>query len=256
MNRSENLQPDDGTHARFPSQTQWTMLIRPAADPSSPKAQEALNQLCRVYWFPVYAFIRSERIETHQAKDLTQGFFVHLLEGNLIQQASREKGRFRTFLLACLRNFMNDQWRHEQAIKRGGGAMVVSIDDTEAEEKYQQLPANQPAPDIAFDRTWAATVIEQAMQRLKQTYADRGRLDVFEATKGCLSGEVSPDTYPGLAAKLGMSKETFEVNLSRFRKAFGGLVRRVIAETVEPAEINGEIKYLLAAWSAWLNEKL
>jgi hypothetical protein len=186
---------------------------------------------------------------------LTQGFFVHLLEGNLIQQASREKGRFRTFLLACLRNFMRDQWRHEQAIKRGGGATVLSIDDTDAEEKYKQLPVSQPAPEIAFDRTWAATVIERAMGKLKQTYADRGRLDLFEAMKGCLSGELSPDSYPKLAAKLGMAKETFEVNLSRFRKAFGGMVRNVIAQTVDASEINEEIKYLMAAWSAYLNEK-
>jgi RNA polymerase sigma-70 factor (ECF subfamily) len=256
MNGKEHLQSGDGTRARFPSQTQWTALIHPAADPASPAAQAALNQLCQSYWFPVYAFIRSERIDRHQAKDLTQGFFLHLLERNLIQQARRDKGRFRTFLLGCLRNFMKDEWRKDNARKRGGGAAVFSIDDADAEEKYQQLPMIQPVPETAFDRTWAATVIEQAMRNLKQTYADRGRLDVFEAMKGCLNGELLPDAYPELADKLEMSKETLEVNLSRFRKTFGGMVRNVIAGTVAPAEINEEIKYLMAAWSAYLHEKL
>lgn len=255
MNGTGDYQPGDGTQARFPSQTHWTTLIQPAADPSSPKAKEALNRLCQTYWFPIYAFIRSERIDSHHAKDLTQGFFVHLLEKNLIGQATRDQGRFRSFLLACVRNFMKDEWRRENALKRGGSATILSIDEADAEDKYKQLPMIQPGPEIVFDRTWAATVIEQATRKLKQNYADRGRLDVFEAMKRCLTGELSPDAYPELAVKLGMTKETLEVNLSRFRKAFAGLVRSVIAETVAPAEINAEIQYLLSAWSAYLNEK-
>jgi RNA polymerase sigma factor (sigma-70 family) len=255
MSGHETFQPGNGTHARFPSQTQWTALIQPAADHSSPEAQAALNQLCQNYWFPVYAFIRSERIDSHRAKDLTQGFFVHLLAGNLIRQANREKGRFRTFLLACLRHFLHDQWRQENAIKRGGNVTVLSLDDADAEAKYQQLPLVEPAPETAFDRTWAATVIEQAMRRLRQSYAEGGKAELFDAVQGCLSGALSPAAYPEVSARLGMTKETFEVNLSRFRKAFGGAVRSVIAETVDPAEINEEIKYLMAAWAAYLNAK-
>jgi RNA polymerase sigma factor (sigma-70 family) len=255
MNKNRDFQAGDGTHARFPSQTHWTTLIQPAADPSSPKAKEALNQLCQTYWFPVYAFIRSERIDSHHAKDLTQGFFVHLLENNLIGQVARDQGRFRSFLLACVRNFMNDEWRKENALKRGGSATILSMDEADAEERYKQLPMLQPGPEIVFDRSWAATVIEQATRKLQQNYADRGRLDVFEGMKRCLTGGLSPDAYPELAAKLGMTKETLEVNLSRFRKSFGGLVRNVIAETVDPAEINDEIQYLMSAWSAYLNEK-
>ncbi len=255
MSAGKDLGSGDGTHARFPSQTHWTTLIQPAADPSSPKAQEALNQLCQTYWFPIYAFIRSERIDSHRAKDLTQGFFVHLLETNLIGQVTRDQGRFRSFLLACVRNFMKDEWRKENALKRGGSATILSINEADAEDKYTQLPMLQPAPEIAFDRTWAATVIEQATKKLRQGYVARGRLDVFEGMKRCLTGELSPDSYPELAARLGMSKETFEVNLSRFKKAFGGSIRNIIAQTVDPTEINEEIQYLMSTWSAYLNEK-
>jgi len=255
MNGTGDFQPGDGTHARFPSQTHWTTLIQPAADPSSPKAREALNQLCQTYWFPIYAFIRSERIESHHAKDLTQGFFVHLLEKNLIGQAARNQGRFRSFLLACLCNFMKDEWRRENTLKRGGSATILSIDEADAEDKYKQLPLLQPGPEIVFDRTWAATVIEQATKKLKQNYADRGRLDVFEAMKRCLTGELHPDSYAEHAAKLGISAGTFQTNLSRFKDGFGRAIRSVIAETVAPWEINEEIQYLLSAWSAYLNEK-
>jgi RNA polymerase sigma factor (sigma-70 family) len=255
MSGNDHCQPNEGTHARFPSQTQWTLLIQPAADLASPEARGALNLLCQTYWFPVYAFLRSERIDSHRAKDLTQGFFLHLLEDNLIRQAHREKGRFRTFLLACLRNYLKDEWRKEQALKRGGQAEILSIDDTEAEEKYQRLPVTEPASEATFDRTWAATVIERATERLRLDYARRGRSDVFEVMKGCLTGEVLPDSYAGLSAKLGMTRETFEVNLTRLRKAFGQAARHVVAESVAPSQINEEIKYLVAAWSAYLTAK-
>jgi|WetSurMetagenome_2_1015567.scaffolds.fasta_scaffold339480_1 RNA polymerase sigma factor (sigma-70 family) len=255
MNSGEDFQSGDGTHARFPSQTHWTTLIQPAADPSSPKAQEALNQLCQTYWFPIYAFIRSERIDSHHAKDLTQGFFIHLLEKNLIGQVARDEGRFRSFLLACLRNFMKDEWRKENAQKRGGGAAILSIDETDAEDKYHQLPALQPGPEIVFDRTWASTAIEQAMQRLKQTYADRERLAAYESLKDCLNGKLSPENYSEAARKLGMTKQTFEVNLSRFKDAFGKSVRSVIAETVAPADLEDEIRYLLSVWAGGAEQK-
>jgi len=200
MSSSENWQSEDGTQARFPSHTQWTNLIRPAADSSSPEAQDALNRLCQIYWFPLYAFVRSQRIERAEAKDLVQEFFCHLLEKNLIARAKRGKGRFRTFLLGCLQNFMVDQWRQGRAIKRGGKAALLSSDDAEAEERLQNLLKSPPAPEATFDRTWAATVMNEALSRLKHCYAKLGRVSVFEAMKGCVSGELSPDAYPGLCA--------------------------------------------------------
>jgi RNA polymerase sigma-70 factor (ECF subfamily) len=255
MNGNANLPPGSGTRARFPSQTQWTALIQPAADASSPEAQAALNQLCQAYWFPVYAFLRSQRMDSHQAKDLTQGFFLHLLEGRLIQQASRAKGRFRTFLLECLQNFMKDQWRKGHALKRGGGAAVFSIAEADAEEQYRQLPSVPPASAAVYDRTWAATVIAEALGRLEHTYADRGKPGLFATLRECLTGKLTPDAYPEVASRLGMSAETFQVNLTRFKKAFAEAVREAIAATVAPPDINDEIQHLMAAWSAYLREQ-
>jgi DNA-directed RNA polymerase specialized sigma24 family protein len=255
MNTNENLQPGSGTHARFPSQTQWTALIGPAADPSSPQAQETLNHLCQVYWFPLYAFVRSQRIERADAKDLVQGFFLKLLKGNLLQQARREKGRFRTFLLACLRHYMNDEWDKGNALRRGGGAAVFSIDDADAEAKYQQLPSVPPPAEAVFDRTWAATVIEQASRRLEEEYVEEEKRDRYEAMQGCLTGQLLPASYPELSAKLGMTVETFQTNLVRFKSRFRDLVRHAIAATVDASEIDEEIRYLMAAWSAELEEQ-
>jgi RNA polymerase sigma factor (sigma-70 family) len=248
MSVGKDLDSGGGTHARFPSQTHWT-LIAAVGDSSSPEAQAALNQLCQTYWFPIYAFIRREGNDSHKAKDLTQSFFVHLLRKNLIQKSDREKGRFRSFLCAALKNFLIDDIRAEKRDRDS-----VPIPD-EAEAEYRHLPVHEPDPAKLFDRTWAGTVIKQATKRLKQAYADKGRLEAYEAMKDCLSGELAPDAYPELAAQLGMSKETLEVNLFRFKKAFGRLVRNVIAETVDPSEINQEIQYLMSAWSAYLSEK-
>jgi RNA polymerase sigma factor (sigma-70 family) len=243
-----------GTHARFPTKTHWTHVVA-AGGSSSPGAQAALNHLCQTYWFPIYAFIRRKGHDSHAAKDLTQAFFAHLAETDLIRSADRQTGRFRSYVCKACENFLADQRRRANALKRGGAAHTFSLDETEAEDKYRHLPSHEPVPTSMLDRTWAATVIEQATKRLKQAYADRGRLAVYEALKRCLNGELTPGSYPELAARLGLTKATLEVNLSRFRKAFGKCVRGVVGETVDAAEIDGEIRYLMAAWSAYLNEK-
>ncbi len=246
MSTAGNLDSGGGTHARFPTQTRWT-LIGAARDASSPEAQAALNELCRTYWFPLYAFIRGKGNDSHKAKDLTQSFFLHFLESDFLKSVDRQKGKFRSVLLTSLTNFMKDEWSKEQAIKRGGAVTIVAIDEDEAEEKYAQLPPHKPTPTKVFDRAWAATAIKEATARLKQDYADRGRPGVYEALKPWLSGQLSPDRYPELAAELGMTKQTFEANLSRFRKEFGKSIRSVIAETVDRSEIDDEIRYLMAA---------
>ena len=244
-----------GTHARFPSLTQWTQIIEAGGPSSSPVARDALNQLCEAYWFPVYAFIRRKGNDSHKAKDLTQGFFAHWLETDLIKKANPERGRFRSFLLASLNNFLEDDRRKEKAQKRGGAFSIVSIDESEAEDKYLHLPAHEADSPKVFDRTWAATVIERVTKKLKQKYAARGKHDLHEVLKGCLTSKLSSDSYPKVAAKLGMSKATLEVHLSRYKDAFGQCVRAVIAETVQPAEIDDEIRYLMASWAGYLEGK-
>src|SRR5947209_11153639 len=175
--------------------------------------------------------------DSHKAKDLTQLFFLHLLEKELIKKVDQHHGRFRNYVLAVLENLLHDEHRREKSVKAGGGIDFVSINENEAEEKYRQLPAHYPDPARAFDGTWAATAIEKVTNRLKQSYAPKGRVQVFEGLKGCLTGQLEPASYPEVASKLGMTKETFETNLSRFKTAFGKLVCSVIAETVDnPAD--------------------
>jgi DNA-directed RNA polymerase specialized sigma24 family protein len=236
------------THAQFQS-THWSLVLQ-AGKTSHPGGYDALSKLCQTYWFPLYAFIRREGTDSHRAKDLTQGFFLHLLQGKLIKQAKREKGRFRSFLLTCLTNFKKDEWRKEKAAKRGGKGTIFSIDEIEAEEKYRHLPVKEPDATKTFDRAWAATVIEQVMQNLKQAYTAKGKIDLYEVLKRSLTGGLSPDSYAREAFRLEMTKETFQVHLSRFKDAFGEIVRSEISKIVDrPAEIDDEIRYLMSAWT-------
>jgi len=231
------------------------MVVR--AQTSSPAAQDALANLCRTYWYPLYAYIRRRGFSPHDAKDFTQGFFLHLVEHQLVNKAERGKGRFRSFLLTCLTNYLKDEWRREAARKRGGAVTIVSIDENEAEDRYLRLPACEPDLDRVFDRTWAATVIEAATEKLRQAYASRGRLEVYEALKRSLSGDLPPAFHVETAARLGMSRATLDINLSRFRGAFGECIRHVIAETVDdPADIQDEIRHLMAAWAGNMERQI
>jgi RNA polymerase sigma-70 factor (ECF subfamily) len=254
MSHSEpNAGSEAGTRAQF-QPTHWSIVLQ-AADTSTPQAQEALNELCRIYWFPLYAYIRMREPDRHRAKDLTQGFFLYLMQRQIIKRADRRDGRFRSFLLACLQNFLTSEWRKEQAEKRGGRAMVFSIDETEAEEKYGQLPAQEPDPAIRFDRAWAVTLIEHAKANLERTYKERGRPEVYDALSPCLSGELPPDFSSVVPAKLGMTLDAFRVNLFRFREAFGDSVRSEVSKIVAaPEEIDAEIRHLMTAWAGYLQE--
>jgi len=181
-----------GTYAQFQA-THWSLVVQ-AGDTALPQAQDALSKLCQAYWFPLYAFIRREGIDSHQAKDLTQGFFLHLLESKLIKHAERERGRFRSFLLTCLQNFMEDERRRQKAAKRGGKATTISIDEDEAEEKYSHLPVQEADPAKRFDRAWAAAVIDQVLEGLQRAYAAKGKNELFDVLKRSLTGGLPPSS--------------------------------------------------------------
>ena len=226
-----------------------------AADASSPEAQAALNELCRTYWFPLYAFIRVKERDRHRAKDLTQAFFLHLLDHQIIRRVDRKNGRFRCFLLACLQNFLASEWRKAQAEKRGGGAAVFSLDEEEAEQRFGQLPAQEADPAAKFDRAWAVTVVEQVTATLKRDYSERGRLPLYETLSPCLSGELPADFYSVAPARLGMTPDALRVNLCRFREAFGRGVREEVSRIViSPEEVDAEIRHLMRAWAGHLLE--
>ena len=200
-----------------------------------------------VLWLPLYSYVRRRGYDSHDAQDLTQGFFVRLLRMNSFAGVSREKGKFRTFLLAALNHFLSDEWDRAKAEKRGGGQSVISIDENEAEERYLQGAEVESEPGKAFDRLWGLTVLEEALARLRKEYADRGRLETFEQLRAYLSAEASPGDYDMLAPKLSMSPNAVGVAVHRLRQRYGECIRLELAQTVaSPQDLEEEMKYLFS----------
>src|SRR5882672_9484453 len=162
--------------------THWSQVVV-AADASSPRAAEALAQLCRTYWYPLYAFIRRQGIDAEEAQDLTQAFFARLLERNFIAAAVEEKGRFRSFLLVALKRFLINERERRQAQKRGGGQAILSLDDTEAEGRYRLEPADELTPERIYERRWAIALLDEVMLALRRESAAEGREEWFDALK-------------------------------------------------------------------------
>ena len=166
--------------------THWSVVLS-AQDKDSARSVEALESLCRTYWYPLYAFVRRSGRRPHDAQYLTQEFFARLLEKDYLKSAAREKGRFRTFLLVALKRFLANEWDRQHAQKRGGFAPIVSIDQELAESRFAAEPAHQLQPDVLFDRQWAMTLIERTMARLQEEYLASGRAKLFEYLCSCLA---------------------------------------------------------------------
>ena len=230
--------------------THWSVVIL-AGDPNSPQAASALEKLCRTYWLPLYSYVRRQGYGPHDAQDLTQGFFGRLLRLNSFADVSGEKGKFRTFLLAALNHYLLDERDRARAEKRGGGLAVISLDETEAETRYLHVPVPDLAPERVFDRRWALTVMEEALQRLRKEYFASGKQELFEHLSGFLSSEADHGAYDTLAPKLGMSAGAVGVAVHRLRQRYRECVRLELAQTVaSPEDLNDEMNYLLAALSA------
>jgi RNA polymerase sigma-70 factor (ECF subfamily) len=210
-------------------------------------AREALEQLCRAYWYPLYAFVRRRGVGPHEAEDLTQAFFAHLLETEALKTVAREKGRFRSFLLSALTNFLNNEWDKQRTLKRGGQCQLISWDDVQAEELYRREPVDRVTPERLFERRWAVTMVDQVLSRLKQEYRTKGKLDLFEMLQPHLTQEATPGFYAAAAARLTMTDGAVKVALHRLRRRFGELLRSQIAHTVaSPEQVDEEIRYLFA----------
>jgi RNA polymerase sigma-70 factor (ECF subfamily) len=181
------------------------------------------------------------------AEDLTQAFFTELLETNIFTEADREKGKFRTFLLTALKRFMTHEKEYRQAIKRGGGQTIVSIDQAAAEKQLDLPAARQMEPDVYFERQWALTLLAKVMERLQQEYAVSGRARLFEALKDCLAGDISARPYAEIAAQLHLTEPAVKMAVSRIRALYREILRAEIADTLEnPAEVDEEIRHLFA----------
>ncbi len=227
--------------------TQWTAVLSVShTDPA--RAAAALEELCRKYWYPAYAFLRRQGHAPHEAEDLTQGFFAFVIETEALKKASRERGKFRTFLLTALTNFLRNEWDKAQSQKRGGGRRMLSLDEMAAEEKYRHEPVDSLTPEKLFERRWALTLIEQVLERLKEEYFERGQADVFKALETGLTGEVAPRLHASWAESLNMSEGAVRVALHRLRRRFGELLRHELGQTVtDAAEIDDELRHLFRA---------
>jgi RNA polymerase sigma-70 factor (ECF subfamily) len=203
--------------------------------------------LCRSYWQPIYSAIRHSGFPPHDAEDLAQDFFAHVLRGERLQTADPGKGRFRTFLLGCLKNFLHNERKKRNAAKRGGGVEPESLHADEDDETG--LPDPRPC-DVPFDREWAATLIAQTNQRLEAEYAAAQKGKLFAAFSPFLSPSAAPPSYDSVARELSMSLENVKVTIHRLRKRYGELLRAAVADTVNsPEDVDGELRWLISVWS-------
>jgi RNA polymerase sigma-70 factor (ECF subfamily) len=229
--------------------THWSVVLEARAE-DSPKAVDALAQLCRTYWYPLYAYIRRRGHESHDAQDLTQEFFARLLGNNILKSVQQERGKFRWFLLSAVKRFLANERNREQAAKRGGGRNIVSLDEETAEGRYRYEIPDHTTPDKLFDQSWAMTLLEQAQVQLQREYAESNRRELFDQLRIFLSGDRAPLSHSEAGAVLGMNEGAVKVAVHRLRQRYRDCLREQIAQTVStPAEVDEEIQQLFAAFS-------
>ena len=227
--------------------THWSLVLR-AGETHAPHADVALDKLCRAYWHPLYAYVRRRGQRPEDAQDLTQAFFARLLEKKHLKLATPERGRFRSFLLKSFQHFLVNDWERGQAQKRGGGQKLFSLDEMAAEQGYQQQAADTLSPESLYDKRWALTLLERAMQRLSADYAAAGKGELFGQLQGLLLTEGTAESYRALAGPLGMNEGSVKVAVHRLRQRFREAVRAEVAQTVAtPAEVDEELRCLMAA---------
>ncbi len=232
------------TAAQFAT-THWSVVLA-AGHSVSPDAQEALERLCRTYWYPLYAFVRLKGYAPEDAKDLTQAFFERFLQRHYVKEAVREKGRFRTFLLTILQRFICDEFDRATAAKRGGGLPVVPLDTAGAEALLDHAAASCQSPEAIFERTWAHTVVQTCVERLRAEYEADGKAAQFACLKVYLSSVADRAAYAATGQRLGLSAEAVAMAVVRLRRRYRELVRAEVANTVAtPAEIDDEMRYLI-----------
>ena len=227
--------------------THWSVVLQ-AGQPGAPGYQQALETLCRGYWFPLYAYLRRHGYDSHQAEDCTQAFFCKVLEKQVLRLADSKRGRFRSFLLATLKNFLADERDRARAQKRGGGRKLLSIDFNEAENQYALEPADRLSPEKLFDKSWALTVLERTMACLKTELARKNKKELFDHLKIYLTAEKGSIPYRDTAAELNMTEAAVRTAVHRLRRHYRKSLRDEIAQTVATEDqIEEEIDDLFAA---------
>jgi RNA polymerase sigma factor (sigma-70 family) len=225
--------------------THWSVVL--TAQGHTPAADEALEKLCRTYWWPLYGFVRRNGHSPEEAQDLTQGFFALLLERRDFDAVRREKGKLRSYLLVSLKNFLAKAHRREMAVKRGEGRALVSLDDLVARERADLEPADTLSADKIFERRWALTVLDQVLTRLQHEYRAAGNAALFEQLKELLTDEPGRPSQADIAANLGMSENAVKQAFHRLRQRYRELLHEEIAHTVAvPGDIEDELRHFIS----------
>lgn len=239
---NERTTTQDGART-FPV-TQWTVVLAASRTPS-PESAAALERLCGLYWYPLYAFARRSGYSPADAEDLTQEFFERLLEHNWIAQADPHRGRFRSFLLMAFKRFLGKEWAKARTLKRGGQVRFVTLPLETAETRYSQEPADTRTPEQAFEKHWALALLAAVLNRLREDYARDGKSALFEVLEPCLVGKRETLPYATLAAQVGTSEAAVKMAVSRLRERYRARLKEEIGHTVaSAAEAEEELRHL------------
>jgi len=226
--------------------TRWSLVV--AAGARTEASEQALATLCQTYWYALYAYVRRSGYDVEHAEDLVQGFFVRLLDRELLKRAQPERGRFRSFLLASLKHFMINEYERAHAVKRGGGTALVTLDITAAEGRYALEPLDTLDPERLFERRWAQTLLRQTQVRLRTACVRSGKARLYEQLEPFISGDDDNVPYRQLAAALDTTEGAARVAVHRLRRKFRDLLREEIVHTVDDeGQVDEEMRFLLHA---------
>lgn len=225
--------------------THWSVVLR-AGRTESNERTEALEELCRTYWYPIYGYIRGRGYSAEDAQDLAQAFFERLLEKNYLESVKVERGKFRSFLLASVNHFLSNEWDRARAQKRGGGRAIQSLDEQDAEGRYLEEAVEEQTPESLFERTWAETVLGAVLDRLRYECNAGRRSDRFEALKGFLVDDKGELSFAEAAVRLSDTEAAVKSFVRRLRVRYREMFREELAKTVEdPAQIEEELRHLV-----------
>jgi RNA polymerase sigma factor (sigma-70 family) len=246
MGKQGGERPNSGAEGGFQT-THWSLVLC-AGKGKNRDAEAALEALCERYWYPLYAYVRHHVTDVDEARDMTQEFFARLLEKNMLSAATPERGRFRSFLLAAVKNFLANQRDYQRALKRGGGAPRFSLDLDCGESRLRLEPVDDMTPERLFERQWVLTLLDLVMGQLREEYQASGKAGQFELFKSALTGGSERLPYAALAAELDISEQAARQAASRLRKRYRELLRKEVTQTLaEPADVDDEIHSLFAA---------
>lgn len=225
--------------------TRWTMVLACSDENDSARAQQALANLFQTYWYPLYAYVRRRGYGEHDAEDLVQAFCLHLQEKHALAKADRQRGKFRTFLLSSLQNFLANEKERARAQKRGGGRDLIRLDAEEADARYKLEPAHSVTPETIFETRWAHALLEQTLSGLRADFAARGKQRLFEGLQTFLTADLGETSYQTVANGLGLPLSAVKTSVHRLRQDYRLRLREEIGRTVAaPDEIDEELRHL------------